>query len=116
MVILLIFLFLKRISLQLWTFFEIFYFLFKAFVKVELSFVFTINLSTLAENCVLFYDFINLTQMHNITVSAQEMFTYGYRKFDKNIPSTYSGMFVYTDLRHMNIQWPFFQSSLKCML
>ena len=42
--------------------------------------------------------------MHNITVSAQEMFTYGYRKFDKNIPSTYSGLFVYIDLRHMNIQ------------
>ena len=28
---------LKRLSLQLWTFFEIFYFLFKSFVKVELS-------------------------------------------------------------------------------
>ena len=28
-----------------------FYFLFKSFVKVELSYVFTINLFTLAENC-----------------------------------------------------------------
>ena len=42
---------LKRLSLQLWTFFEIFYFLFKSFVKVELSYVFTINLFTIAENC-----------------------------------------------------------------
>ena len=42
---------LKRLSLQLWTFFEIFYFLFKSFVKVELSYVFTINLYTIAENC-----------------------------------------------------------------
>ena len=41
---------LKRLSLQLWTFFEIFYFLFKSFVKVELSYDFTINLFTLAEN------------------------------------------------------------------
>ena len=40
---------LKR--LQLWTFFEIFYFLFKSFVKVEISYVYTINLFTLAENC-----------------------------------------------------------------
>ena len=31
--------------------FEIFYFLFKSFVKVELSYVFTINLFTIAENC-----------------------------------------------------------------
>ena len=31
--------------------FQIFYFLFKSFVIVELSYVFTINLSTLAENC-----------------------------------------------------------------
>ena len=42
---------LKRLSLQLWTFFEMFYFLFKSFVKVELSYVFTINLFTIAENC-----------------------------------------------------------------
>ena len=28
-----------------------FYFLFKSFVKVELSYVFTINLFTIAENC-----------------------------------------------------------------
>ena len=28
---------LKRLSLQLWTFFEKFYFLFKSFVKAELS-------------------------------------------------------------------------------
>ena len=42
---------LKRLSLQLWTFFEIFYFLFKSFVKVELSYVFTINLFAIAENC-----------------------------------------------------------------
>ena len=31
--------------------FEIFYFLFKSFEKVELSYVFTINLFTIAENC-----------------------------------------------------------------
>ena len=31
--------------------FRIFYFLFKSFVKVELSYVFTINLFTIAENC-----------------------------------------------------------------
>ena len=42
---------LKRLSLQLCTFFEIFYFVFKSFVKVELSYVFTINLITIAENC-----------------------------------------------------------------
>ena len=41
---------LKRLSLQLWKFFEIFYFIFKSFVKVELSYVFTINLFTIAEN------------------------------------------------------------------
>ena len=29
----------------------LFYFLFKSFVKVELSYVFTINLFTIAENC-----------------------------------------------------------------
>ena len=40
---------LKLHSLQLRTFFEIFYFLFKSFVKVELSYVFTINLFTIAE-------------------------------------------------------------------
>ena len=42
---------LKRLSLQLQTFFECFYFLFKSFVKVELSYDFTINLFTIAENC-----------------------------------------------------------------
>ena len=31
--------------------FHFFYFLFKSFVKVELSYVFTINLFTIAENC-----------------------------------------------------------------
>ena len=31
--------------------FEFFYFVFKSFVKVELSYVFTINLFTIAENC-----------------------------------------------------------------
>ena len=31
--------------------FRFFYFLFKSFVKVELSYVFTINLFTKAENC-----------------------------------------------------------------
>ena len=41
---------LKRLSLQLRTFFDFFYFLFKSFVKVELSYVFTINLFTIAEN------------------------------------------------------------------
>ena len=43
--------YLKRLSLQLCTFFEISYFRFKSFVKVELSYVFTINLFTIAENC-----------------------------------------------------------------
>ena len=28
-----------------------FYFLFKSFVKVELSYIFTINMFTIAENC-----------------------------------------------------------------
>ena len=42
---------LKLHSLLLLIFFEIFYFLFKSFVKVELSYVFTINLFTIAENC-----------------------------------------------------------------
>ena len=45
------YLFLKRLSLQLWTFFESFYFVFNSFVKVELNYVFTINLFTIAENC-----------------------------------------------------------------
>ena len=40
---------LKLHALQLLIFFEIFYFLFKSFVKVELSYVFTINLFTIAE-------------------------------------------------------------------
>ena len=31
--------------------FQFFYFLFKSFVKVEFSYVFTINLFTKAENC-----------------------------------------------------------------
>ena len=31
--------------------FRFFYFVFKSFVKVELSYVFTINLFTIAENC-----------------------------------------------------------------
>ena len=31
--------------------FRFFYFLFKSFVKVELSYVFTIHLFTIAENC-----------------------------------------------------------------
>ena len=45
---------LKRLGLQLWTFFDFFIFFlnhFKSFVKVELSYVFTINLFTIAENC-----------------------------------------------------------------
>ena len=41
---------LKRLSLQLGMFFDSFYFLFKSFVKVELSYIFTINLFTIAEN------------------------------------------------------------------
>ena len=44
---------LKRLSLQLWTFFKISYFLFKSFVKVELSYAFTINMFTKVENCTL---------------------------------------------------------------
>ena len=42
---------LKRLSLQLFTFFEKIYFLLKLVEKVQLSYVFTINLFTLAENC-----------------------------------------------------------------
>ena len=42
---------LKRLSLQLRIFFDFFYFVFKSFVKVDLSYVFTINLFTIAENC-----------------------------------------------------------------
>ena len=44
--------FLKRLSLQPLTFFDFFYLLFKSFVKVEFSYVFVINLFTLAENCM----------------------------------------------------------------
>ena len=45
--------FLKRLSLQLRTFFEKKKILLKmVFVKVELSYVFTINLFTIAENCM----------------------------------------------------------------
>ena len=40
---------LKRLSLQLWTFFENVYFLYKSFVKVELSYVFTLNLFIMSE-------------------------------------------------------------------
>ena len=42
---------LKLHTLQLLIFLDFFYFLFKSFVKVELSYVFTINLFTIAENC-----------------------------------------------------------------
>ena len=38
-------------SLQLLTFFDFFLFSFKSFVKVELSYVFTINLFTISEIC-----------------------------------------------------------------
>ena len=39
----------KSATMNIFLFF--FYFLFKSFVKVELSYVFTINLFTIAENC-----------------------------------------------------------------
>ena len=39
----------KSATMNIFRFF--FYFLFKSFVKVELSYVFTINLFTIAENC-----------------------------------------------------------------
>ena len=42
---------LKRLSLQYEHSSNFFYFLFKSFVKEELSYVFTINLFTIAENC-----------------------------------------------------------------
>ena len=42
---------LKLHTLQLLIFFENFHFLSKSFVKVELSYVFTINLFIIAENC-----------------------------------------------------------------
>ena len=40
------------VDLKSMKFFEKFSFLFKSFVKVELSYVFTINLCTIAENCM----------------------------------------------------------------
>ena len=40
---------LKRLSLQLLTFFNLFYYLFKSFVKVELIYVSTISLLPIAE-------------------------------------------------------------------
>ena len=43
--------FLKETKPATMNIFTFFYFLFKSFVKVELSFVFTINLFTIAENC-----------------------------------------------------------------
>ena len=43
---------LKLHTLYLLTFFEKFYFLFKSFVKVELSYVFTIKMFNTAENCM----------------------------------------------------------------
>ena len=43
--------YIKKTKPATMTFFEICYFLFKSFVKVELSYVFTINLFTIAENC-----------------------------------------------------------------
>ena len=42
----------KRLSLQLWTFFEKFSFLKMVFVEVELSHVFSINLFAISENCM----------------------------------------------------------------
>ena len=39
----------KSATMNIFRFF--FYFLFKSFVKVDLSYVFTINLFTIAENC-----------------------------------------------------------------
>ena len=39
----------KSATMNIFRFF--FYFLFKSFVKVELSYVFTINLFTIAKNC-----------------------------------------------------------------
>ena len=39
----------KSATMNIFRFF--FYFLFKSYVKVELSYVFTINLFTIAENC-----------------------------------------------------------------
>ena len=43
--------YLKLHTLQLRTFFEKIYFLFKSFVLVELSYVFTIKIFSTAENC-----------------------------------------------------------------
>ena len=44
-------LFIKETKSATMNIFRIFYFVFKSFVKVELSYVFTINLFTIAENC-----------------------------------------------------------------
>ena len=41
---------LKWLSVQLWTFSVFFYFLFKSFVKIELSYAFTLNLFNTIEN------------------------------------------------------------------
>ena len=42
---------LKETKSAIMNIFRFFYFLFKSFVKVELSYVFTKNLFTIAENC-----------------------------------------------------------------
>ena len=43
--------FLKETKSATMNIFDFFYFLFKSFIKVKLSYVFTINLFTIAENC-----------------------------------------------------------------
>ena len=43
--------FLKETKSATMNIFRFFYFLFKSFVKVELSYAFTINMFTIAENC-----------------------------------------------------------------
>ena len=46
-----IFFFIKETKSVTMNIFQFFYFFFKSFVKVELSYVFTINMFTRAENC-----------------------------------------------------------------
>ena len=51
--------------------------------------------NTCISECIVLSDFINLTQVHNFTVSAQDILnlpsTFGiYRKFYRNFASTYA--------------------------
>ena len=59
--------------------FHFFYFVIKSFVKVELSYVFTINLFTIAENCT------ENTHYHNSSLIRRTVS----RRVDEVIPSNH---------------------------